>query len=451
MPADAAPKGPTKLERRAVADLAPYAQNSRTHSEAQVAQIAASIREFGFTNPVLIDAEGGIIAGHGRVLAAKSLGLAKVPVLVLDHLTEDQRRAYVIADNKLALNAGWDEDVLRAEIEALGGVGFEIGLLGFAPAELDTLLGEQPVRSGKTDDDSVPNLCGPTTSRQSDVWILGRHRLAVGDATADADIDALMAGDQADLVWTDPPYNVAIKGKAGSILNDDMGNEAFRGFLAAVFGQYERIMRPGAVIYVAHADSERVNFTAEFVRAGLKLSQVRIWVKQSATLSRQDFNWQHEPILYGWKEGAGHYYAGDFTKTTVIDDDIDLARLKKDELVAIVRAFQAQARGTVIRQDRPTRSDLHPTMKPVALVEDMIEASSQEQETVVDFFGGSGSTLIAAEKTGRTARILELDPHFADVIVRRWEGFTGRVATLEATGQTFREVAEERALQVKAA
>lgn len=433
---------PKDLEQRSIADLTPYARNSRTHSEAQVAQIAASITEFGFTNPVLVDAEGGIIAGHGRVLAAQSLGLETVPVLVLDHLTEDQRRAYVIADNKLGLNAGWDEDALRAEIEALTAAGYDLDVIGFDEAELSSIRSERT--KGITDPDDVPAAPSVPTSAVGDLWLLGRHRLLVGDATSEANLDQLMAGSAADLVWTDPPYNVAISGTAGTIMNDDMADGAFRSFLDAAFANYARALKLGGVIYVAHADSERVNFTASFTGAGLKLSQVRIWVKHSATLSRQDFNWQHEPILYGWREGAGHYFAGDFTKTTVLDQDLDVDKLKRTEAIALLKEVRQHIRSTVIRHDRPTKSDLHPTMKPVALVQEMIEDSSRHGEIVLDLFGGSGSTLIAAEKVGRRARLMELDPRFADVIVRRREDFAGRVATLEATGQSFREVADER-------
>jgi DNA modification methylase len=261
-----------------------------------------------------------------------------------------------------------------------------------------------------------------------------------GDSTNIQHVEKLMAGGKADLVWTDPPYNVAIDGKAGTIMNDDMGDSQFRDFLLAVYGCYFAVMREGACIYVAHADSERANFTQAYKDSGLKLSQVLIWVKQSATLSRQDFNWQHEPILYGWKEGAGHYFCGDFTRTTVIDDDVDLKNMKREQLIALVNDMRTEAKSTVLRHDRPTKSDLHPTMKPVALVQRMIQWSSRNGEVVLDLFGGSGSTLIAAHKCGRQARLMELDPRFADVIVRRWQEFSGESATLEADGRAFDDI-----------
>ena len=431
------------LPTMTVESLIPYVSNSRTHSEAQVAQIAASIREFGFTNPILVDEKGGIIAGHGRLLAARKLGMDGVPVLVLAHLTDAQKRAYVIADNKLALNAGWDEATLRAEIEGLRDEGYDLNLTGFDAGELEALLADKT--KGETDPDDAPPAPEDPTTRLGDVWILGKHRLVCGDATSPEAIAALMGQDLADMVWTDPPYNVAISGKAGKIMNDDMSAAAFRAFLDGTYRSYLSAMRPGAVIYVAHADFERVAFTAAFADAGIKLSQVRVWVKQSATLSRQDFNWQHEPILYGWKEGAGHYFAGDFTLTTVIEDKVDVTKLNKAELLAIVQEMIETTKSTVIHHDRPTKSDLHPTMKPVALIVEMVEASSREGEIVLDLFGGSGSTLIACETTGRRCRIMELDPKFADVIVTRWQSFTGRPATLEATGQAYGAVVHERA------
>ena len=249
-----------------------------------------------------------------------------------------------------------------------------------------------------------------------------------------------MDGKLADLVWTDPPYNVAVEGKAGKIMNDDMGSGEFRDFLRSVYASYYAVMRAGAVIYVAHGESERAAFTDCMVEAGLKLSQVLIWVKQSATLSRQDFNWQHEPILYGWKEGAGHYFCGNFTLTTVIDDDVDLKSMKKEQLIDMINEIRNKASGTIIRHNRPTKSDLHPTMKPVALVERMIEWSSNPGEIVLDLFGGSGSTLIAAQKANRQARLMELDPKFVGVIVKRWQEFTGKQAIHAETGKPFAEV-----------
>lgn len=432
----------TKLKTVPTKDLIPYARNSRTHSDAQVSKIAASIREFGFLNPIIVDGKNGIIAGHGRVMAAQKLGLTDVPVIEAAHLTDAQKRAYVIADNRLALDAGWDDDLLRIELSELSLSGFDLTLTGFDTAEIASLFDVPD--TPKTDEDEVPLVPDTPASLYGDVWLLGKHRVMCGDSTSAIDLALLMDTEQADLVWTDPPYNVAIKGKAGTIINDDMDATSFRGFLTQAYTRMHEAMRPGAIIYVAHADTERVAFTECFKAANLKLSQVLIWAKQSGTLSRQDFNWKHEPILYGWKEGAAHYFCRDFTLTTVIDDDIDITKLKRDDAIALLKEIRNQEASTLIRHDRPTRSELHPTMKPVSLVQRMIEWSSRETELCLDLFGGSGSTLIACQKTNRRARLMELDPKYCDVIVKRWQDYTGQQATLEATGQTFADIEAAR-------
>lgn len=428
-----------KVEKWEITRLTPYARNSRTYSDEQISQLAASIKEWGWTTPVLVDEDGSIIAGHGRTLAAQRLKMTEVPVMVAKGWSDAKKRAYVIADNKLALNAGWDESMLNLELGELQDMGFDISLIGFGKNELSELMAEEPTE-GLTDENAVPEVQEKPKSQRGDVWLLGEHRLMCGDSTQADDLAKLMDGDKADLVWTDPPYNVAIDGKAGKIMNDDMSDAEFRKFLDAVYARYFENMRDGAVIYVAHADSERVAFTDCFVKAGLKLSQILVWAKQSGTLSRQDFNWKHEPILYGWKEGAGHYFCKDFTLTTVIDDDLDIDKLKKDEMVAMLKQIKEQMPTTVIRHDRPTKSDLHPTMKPVGLVQRMVEWSSMDGWIVLDLFGGSGSTMIACEKTHRKSRLMELDPKFSDVIIKRWQDFTGKKATHAETGKTFDEV-----------
>jgi DNA modification methylase len=354
----------------------------------------------------------------------------KVPVIELAHLSDTQKKALIIADNKLALNADWDNLILTEELNKLLEQNFDIDLLGFNSKELDALLNIIEPTEGLVDEDDIPEIFEESKTKLGDVYALGNHRLMCGDSTSIDDVEKLMDGEKCDMVWTDPPYNVAIKGAAGTILNDDMSDESFKDFLRAVYSCYYLTMKDGAVIYVAHADTERVNFTQCFKDSGLKLSQVLIWVKQAGTLSRQDFNWQHEPILYGWKEGAAHYFCGDFTRTTVIDDDIDIKKLNKKELEAMVNSLRTEQKTTALRENRPSKSDLHPTMKPVNLVQRMIEWSSKTGNTVLDLFGGSGSTMIAAEKTGRKARLMELDPKYCDVIVKRWEEFTGKQAIL---------------------
>lgn len=414
--------------------------NWRVHPKEQVDALEGLLKQVGWVQRVIVNRRTGhVVDGHARVALALRRHELTLPVLYVD-LSEDEERLVLAAIDPIGGMAGRDDDMLAQVLNGLEAQ--DEGLR----ALLDSLKGEEAGGGGggSGDPDDTPDVQPDPVTEAGEVWLLGAHRVMCGDSARMADVRQLMAGGQADLVWTDPPYNVAIKGKAGTILNDDMADSQFRDFLRSVYSCYFSAMRPGACIYVAHADSERANFTLAFVEAGLKFSQVLIWVKQSATLSRQDFNWQHEPILYGWKEGAGHYFCGDFTRTTVIDDDIDLKAMKREQLIQLVNDMRNQAKTTAVRHDRPTKSDLHPTMKPVGLVQRMIEWSSKDGEVVLDLFGGSGTTLIAADKVGRTARLMELDPRFADVIVRRWQKFTGKAATLEGDGRTFDEIAAER-------
>lgn len=408
-----------RMEMLPVSALVPYARNSRTHSDQQVAQIAASMREFGFTNPVLVDEAGGIIAGHGRVMAAKALGLAKVPCIRLAHLSDAQKRAYVIADNKLALNAGWDEAMLRLELEDLQAADFDLDLLGFNADELGALLTEpEPETEGLTDPDEAPEPPARPVTVEGDVWLMGKHRVMCGDSTRIDHMEALTLGGGIDMWLTDPPYNVAYEGKtkdALKIQNDSMADGQFRHFLRDAYVAADAVMKPGAVFYIWHADSEGYNFRGAAQDAGWKVRQCLIWKKQSLVMGRQDYHWRHEPCLYGWKEGAGHLWASDRKQTTILEFD------------------------------RPSRNAEHPTMKPVALFEYQMLNNTKGGDAVLDSFGGSGTTLIAAEKNGRIARLMELDPRYCDVIIKRWQDFTGRQATLEATGQTFAEVEAQRA------
>lgn len=436
----------SQIEMISVDQLIEYAGNARKHSGEQVAQIAGLIQDSGFTNPLLVDPQGEIIAGHGRLEAARLLGMLAVPCIRVTGLSPEQIRALRISDNATGLSSTWDEELLRSELAALAQSGFDMDLIGFSDDELGILLGETAVRKGRIGDDELP-APPPPTSQLGDLWDLGRHQLLVGDCTTHWAYDALLGQNLADLVWTDPPYNVNVRGQAGAILNDHLADEVFRRFLAEFYRCTAAAMRPGACIYVAHADSGRTNFTAAFQASGLKLSQVRIWVKQAATFGWQDYNWRHEPILYGWKEGAAHFFAGDFTLTSVIDwGELDPNKMTKGQLRELVKEIQAKAlHSTVTRHDKPSRSELHPTMKPVALIEEMIEASSRENELVLDPFGGSGSTLIACEKLNRRAALIELDPHYADVIVGRWQAFTGREAVHHELGKNYEQVSLERA------
>src|SRR5918995_1413242 len=399
---------------RPLGELIPYARNPRTHSDAQVAQIAASIREFGWTVPILVDGVNGIIAGHGRVLAARQLGLDRVPVIELAHMTEAQKRAYVLADNQLALNAGWDEALLRIELTDLEALGFDLGLIGFAEGELEGLLAGEG-KAGLTEDDDAPALPEQAVTRPGDLWVLGEHRLLCGDATVLADIERGLGGQLADMTFTDPPYNVdyanspkdKLRGKHRPILNDDLGS----GFEAFLHDACTNIISfTKGACYVCMSSSELHTVQRAFTAAGGKWSTFVIWAKHTFTLGRADYQRQYEPILYGWPAGHDRYWCG------------------------------ARDQGDVWFVDKPARNDLHPTMKPVALVERAIRNSSKTRDIVLDPFGGSGSTLIACEKTARHARLIELDPKYVDTIILRWQAFSGGTATLDGDGRDFEKI-----------
>lgn len=445
-----------QVEMMPLERLAPYARNARTHPEWQIAQIAASIVEFGFTNPILIGSDGVIIAGHGRLQAAQRLGLPEVPVIVLAHLSPAQRRALVIADNKIAENAGWDEELLKAELAALRLEAFDLEVLGFSDDELNELLAgadlDESPPPALGDPDFVPEVpASAPVSRRGNVWLMGDHRLMCGDSTSRGEVEALCLGALIDAVWTDPPYNVNYEGKAGKIANDNLESSEFRRFLCEAFSCAFGVLRPGGPIYVAHADTEGLNFRAAFRDAGFKLSGCLVWVKPSLVLGRSDYQWRHEPILYGWKPGAAHAWFGGRAKTTVFEAGREPVRLMPDGTVQVdvggqiivVRGEGLSMEtfdGSVIRFDKPARNGEHPTMKPVGLILDMVENSTKRGDRVLDLFGGSGSTLIACHKAGRVARLMELDERYADVIVTRWQTFTGLEARLDGDGRTFAQV-----------
>ncbi len=411
----------THIERWPTEKLVPYARNARTHSEEQVAQIAASIVEFGFTNPILAGSDGVIVAGHGRLAAAQKLGLDTVPVVVLDHLTPTQRRALIIADNRIAENAGWDDAMLRIELQSLQEDGFNLDITGFdADALGEIMAGEETTVDGNTDEDAIPELSETAISRPGDVWILGNHRLVCGDATQAPSYEQLLAGQRVQMIWSDLPYNVnyansakdKLRGKHRPILNDNLGE----GFYDFVFDALS-LMLPhcDGAVYIAMSSSELDTLQAAFRAAGGKWSTFIIWAKHTFTLGRADYQRQYEPILYGWPEGSSRHWCGD-------RDQGDVWNIKK-----------------------PARNDLHPTMKPVELMERSIRNSSRPGDVVLDCFGGSGSTLIAAEKSGRRCFMMELDPKYCDVIVRRWQEFSGGKAISEDGQRVFDEVTIQEA------
>lgn len=407
-----------KIEQWPTDKLVPYARNARTHSDAQVGQIAASIAEFGFTNPILAGGDGVIVAGHGRLAAAQKLGIVTVPVVVLDHLTPTQRRALVIADNRITENAGWDDAMLQVELAALQDDHFDLSLTGFdADALADLLAGEETTTEGQTDEDSVPDA-GPPITHPGDVWICGNHRVICGDSTDAGTYDALMAGEIADMVFTDPPYNVdyantakdKMRGTDRPILNDNLG-AGFHDFLLAALTPTLAHCRGG--IYVAMSSSELDVLQTAFRAAGGKWSTFIIWAKHTFTLGHADYQRQFEPILYGWPADGTRHWCG------------------------------ARDQGDVWNIKKPHKNDLHPTMKPVELVERAVRNSSRPGDIVLDSFGGSGTTMIAAEKSDRKARLIELDPKYVDVIVRRWQEYAGAQATRQSDGVVFDALVSE--------
>ena len=368
--------------------LIPYVNNARTHSKEQITKLRSSLREFGFINPVIIDRDYNIIAGHGRVMAAKEENITEVPCVFVDHLTEAQKKAYIIADNRFALDAGWDEEMLKLEIEALQDMAFDLSLTGFDDAELSKLFETDDVKDDEFDVEA--ELQKPTKTQIGDIWLLGKHKLVCGDSTKAETFAILMNDEKANLVITDPPYNVNYEGSAGKIKNDNMENDKFYHFLLDAFTNTEKAMADDASIYVFHADTEGLNFRKAFKDAGFYLSGTCIWEKQSLVLGRSPYQWQHEPVLFGWKRKAKHQW------------------------------YTGRKESTIWKFDKPKKNGEHPTMKPIPLLAYPIMNSSMTNCIVLDPFGGSGSTLIACEQTGRFCRTIELDEKFCDVIVSRY-------------------------------
>jgi DNA modification methylase len=414
------------IEKIDISVLIPYARNARTHSDEQIAQIAGSIKEFGFNNPVLIDKGNGVIAGHGRLAAARKLGLKEVPCIRLEHLTETQRKAYILADNRIALNSGWEAELLSLELSELLDGGVNLESLGFDADEIDALLNKIEPTEGLTDEDATPEVPEEPVTKPGDVWILGKHRLMCGDSTSVDAVDKLMAGQKADMVFTDPPYGVSYEDSKGrKIQNDELVDKKLEDFVSEAFRSGVIAAKEGAAWFVWHASRFQREFENALNAAGLKVRQQIIWVKgqgvdgtaqvKAPAIGRSHFRWLHEPCFYA--SVSSPFNAGDRKTTTV---------------------------WTVTRQ---TTNTVHPTQKPVALVEIALENSSKAGDAVLDLFGGSGSTLIACEKIGRVNRSMELDPKYCDVIVKRWQDFTGKQATLEATGQTYSELTDKSEIQ----
>lgn len=377
----------------ALKDLKPYENNPRKNDDA-VKYVAESIKEFGFKVPIVIDKNNVIVAGHTRYKAAKKLKMSEVPCIIADDLTDEQIKAFRLADNKVAEKAEWDFDLLNAELDDI--IDLDMELFGFEDALQDDA--EEAV-----EDEFEVELPAEPKSKLGDIYQLGNNRLMCGDSTVLEDVEKLMGGEQADMLLTDPPYNVNYEGKTKDklkIKNDQMGNDNFRQFLTDAFSNADMVMKPGAVFYIWHADSEGYNFRGACFDAGWTVRQCLIWNKNSMVMGRQDYQWKHEPCLYGWKEGAGHLWASDRKQTTVINFD------------------------------KPTRNDMHPTMKPIPLFDYQIKNNTKGGDVVLDLFGGSGTTIMACEQNGRRGYCMEYDPRYVDVIINRWEKFTGAKAVL---------------------
>lgn len=390
--------------------LIPYENNPRNNDKA-VDSVARSIKEFGFKVPIIIDKNNVIIAGHTRLKAAKKLGLKDVPVIVADDLTDDQIKAFRLVDNKVAEIATWNDELL---LEELKNIDFDMTLFNF----------EEPLANDEGEDfdidEAIESISVPV-SKRGEIWLLGDHKLICGDSTTD-DVLTLMNGEKADLYLSDPPYNVAVSNSQGmTIENDDMGDSEFKEFLSKAFYQVEKVLKDGAAFYVFHADTEGLNFRAALLENNLPIKQNLIWVKNQFILGRQDYQWQHEPCLYGWKEGASHYFTKNRKQSTVIDDSFSLDLMTKEELIELIQT-------TVLKFDKPNKNTDHPTMKPLPLIERLMRNSSRKGQIVLDTFGGSGTTLIAAEKLGRKCRMVEYDPKYVDVIIQRYEELTGKGA-----------------------
>ena len=377
--------------------LVPYANNARTHNKEQILKLRSSLREFGFVNPVIIDREYNVLAGHGRIEAAKAENISEVPCVFADHLTEAQKKAYILADNRMALDAGWDDELLSVEMQELQELGFDLSLTGFDEKELTDLLGVDADGEAKEDDfDLSAALEKAAFVQRGDIWTVGRHKLMCGDATSVEDVSALMGDTKANLILTDPPYGVSFKSASGlTIQNDSMKNEEFYTFLLSSFQRMAEHLEKGGSAYVFHADTEGLNFRKAFIDAGFHLAGCCIWVKDSLVLGRSDYQWQYEPVLYGFMQNGKHHWYSDRKQTTIW------------------------------HFDKPKRNANHPTSKPLDLLGYPIGNSTQENGVVMDTFGGSGSTLMACEQMNRICYTMELDEKYASVILRRYVEDTG--------------------------
>lgn len=428
-----------KVEYIPIEKLTPYENNAKIHTEEQVEQIAESIQAFGMNDPVAVWGEDNlIIEGHGRLLACQKLGIKEIPIIRLDDLTDEQRRAYTLVHNQTTMTTGFDLELLNSELERISFDMTKFGFEDMSDEDFDVDINET----------EIPDIPKEAKSQRGEIYQLGEHRLMVGDSTIAEDVQRLMNGKLADLVVTDPPYNVGLgqnksrpirpseakqlhRRTDGLIIeNDEWEDDAeFVSFLVKAFGNFKSVLKDGGAFYIWHASNTSGSFLTACEEVGLTIRQTLIWVKNAFALGRQDYQWKHEPCLYGWNDGAGHYFVYDRTLPTVFDDDIDFDSLTKEQAVKLLKDITEWAEPTsVLREDKPNRSELYPTMKPVPLIARLIYNSSKKGELVLDLFGGSGTTLIASEELGRVCYMMEYDPLYADVIIERYETITGKKA-----------------------
>lgn len=425
-----------KIEYIKTNKLKEYANNAKIHTAEQIEQIKQSIQEFGMNDPIAVWKDNEIIEGHGRLLACKELEIEEVPIIRLDALTDEQRKAYMNVHNQLTMNTGFDFEKLAKELAEITNIDME--KFGFNIEEYYTNEAEDI-----QEDDYIAPVIEEPKSKAGQIYKLGNHILMIGDSTKAEDVEKLTEGIEIDLTVTDPPYNVDLgitdieeakkrrrRLDGATIKNDAMSDEEFYEFLLKAFKNAEAVSKPGAAFYIWHPDSKGKIFRETLEEAGIPIRQNLIWVKNSLILGRQDYQWIHEPCLYGWKPGAGHYFVNDRTQTTVEDDGIEIEKMKKEDLVQLVKELIEERKTTVIHENKPSRSEQHPTMKPIRLIAQQIANSSRKGEAVLDLFGGSGTTLLAAEQLGRNCYMMEYDPKYADVIIDRWEKYTGRKAEL---------------------
>ena len=408
-----------KIEYVDINSIKPYKNNAKQHPEEQIEQIKKSIEMFGMDDPIGIWKDE-IVEGHGRLIACKELGMTEIPIIRLDHLTDEERKAYTLAHNKLTMNSDFDIDILNEELMSFETI--DMSDFGF---ELDLETEEHEIIQ-----DEVPDIPEEPKSKMGEIYQLGEHRLMCGDSTNPEEVKILCNGEEMDLLFTDPPYNVDISNSDGlKIANDNMSDSEFKKFLSKAFANASENLKKGGAFYIWYSDAEDLNFRTSCFENELDIKQCLIWVKNGFNFGRQDYKWKHEPCLYGWKEGAGHYFVEEYNHPTVIEDELDFSKMKKEEMRQLLEEiYSKNIPMTIVHENKPIKNDLHPTMKPLNMCAGMIRNSSKKNEKVLDLFGESGSTLITCEQLGRKCYMMEYDPKYVDVIIERWENFTGQKA-----------------------